>query len=235
MRTVRAPLALAVLLAAGLAGCTGGGGGDGLRLGYFPNVTHAQALYGIQSGLYAKELGSHPFLATQFNAGPTAMEALLTGQVDAAYVGPSPVLNALAATGGGTLRIIAGAASGGARLILREGVQVDGPADLAGKTFASPQLGNTQDVSLKDWLRAQGHATKDKGGDVDVVNAANPDILTLFRTRQLDGATASSPPRCWSPPRRTSTSTRSRPARCWRRTSPPPQRCKAATPRRCKR
>jgi NitT/TauT family transport system substrate-binding protein len=186
--TARAILPLALLAAAALAGCADTGGEPGLRLGYFPNITHAQALYGIQSGLYAKAVGSHPFQATQFNAGPTAMEALLTGQVDATYVGPSPVLNALAATGGDTLRIIAGSASGGARLILRAGVQIGGDADLAGKTFASPQLGNTQDVSLKDWVKAHGHTTKDKGGDVNVVNAANPDIVTLFHTRQLDGA-----------------------------------------------
>jgi NitT/TauT family transport system substrate-binding protein len=188
-RTVRAALPLAVLLAATLSGCTGGSADDGgLRLGYFPNVTHAQALYGIQSGLFARALGTHPFTATQFNAGPTAMEALLSGQVDATYVGPGPAISALAVTGGDVLRVIAGAASGGARFILREGVGVATDADLAGKTFASPQLGNTQDLSLKDWLRQHGHTTKDRGGDVDVVNAANPDILALFKQKDIDGA-----------------------------------------------
>lgn len=177
-----------LLVAVALAGCAGTGSGDGLRLGYFPNVTHAQALYGIQTGLFANELGSHPFAATQFSAGPTAMEALLAGQVDATYVGPGPVLNSLAATGSDVVRVIAGAASGGASFVLRSDVQITNDADLAGKTFASPQLGNTQDLSLKDYLHAHGHATKDRGGDVDVLNAANPDILTLFQKKQVDGA-----------------------------------------------
>jgi NitT/TauT family transport system substrate-binding protein len=186
-RTVRAALPLALLAASMLAGCAGGGG-EGLRLGYFPNVTHAQALYGLQSGLYAQALAGKPFEATAFNAGPTALEALLSGQIDATYVGPGPLLNALAATGGDVLRVVAGAASGGARFIARGDVRIASDADLGGKTFASPQLGNTQDLSLKDYLRAHGHATADRGGDVTVVNAGNPDILTLFVQKRVDGA-----------------------------------------------
>jgi len=187
-RSAASCLAAGLLLTGLLAGCTGHAASDGLRLGYFPNITHAQALYGIQSGLYAKQLGAHPFTPMAFNAGPTAMEALLSGQVDATYVGPGPVINSLAVTGADVLRVIAGSASGGARFILRAGVDIGPDSDLAGKTFATPQLGNTQDLSLKDWLSQHGHTTKDRGGDVDVVNAANPDILSLFQQGHIDGA-----------------------------------------------
>lgn len=187
-RTVRAALPVALLAAALLAGCAGAQDNGGLRLGYFPNLTHAQALYGIQTGLYAQALAGHPLATTQFNAGPTAIEALLAGQVDATYVGPGPAINAFAQTGGGVLRVIAGAASGGARFIVRGDVDLASDADLAGRIFATPQLGNTQDLSLKDWLRQHGHTTTDRGGDVHVLNAANADILTLFARKQVDGA-----------------------------------------------
>ncbi|HEX2066363.1 MAG TPA: ABC transporter substrate-binding protein [Candidatus Thermoplasmatota archaeon] len=186
-RTARVALPLALLLAT-LAGCVHAEGSDGLRLGYFPNVTHAQALYGVQAGLYAEAMGNRSFEAVQFNAGPHALEALLAGQVDATYVGPSPVISALAKTGDGMLRVVAGAASGGARFIVRSDVQLGGDADYAGKAFASPQLGNTQDISLKDFLRQRGHTTTDRGGDVQVINAAGPDILTLFLQKRVDGA-----------------------------------------------
>jgi NitT/TauT family transport system substrate-binding protein len=193
-RPAASALLVGTLLAATLlAGCTGNQAGDGLRLGYFPNVTHAQALYGIQTGLFARQLGPHAFSSTQFNAGPTAMESLLSGQIDATYVGPGPLLNSLAATGPDVLRVIAGSASGGARFILRADVQVASDQDLGGKTFATPQLGNTQDLSLKDYLRTHGHTTKDRGGDVDVVNAPSADILALFQQGHVDGAWAPEP------------------------------------------
>jgi NitT/TauT family transport system substrate-binding protein len=183
------PLVAALVgVAVACAGCAGAPHDGGLRLGYFPNITHAQALYGIQEGLYARHLGSHPFKAVAFNAGPTAMEALLTGQIDATYVGPSPALSALAAAGGDVVRIVAGSASGGARFIVQPGLNLSSDSSLGGRTFASPQLGNTQDVSLKAYLKAHGHGTKDRGGDVQVINAANPDILTLFLQHQIDGA-----------------------------------------------
>lgn len=189
---MRAPAAMAVgsalLLAATLlAGCTASDPGTTLRLGYFPNVTHAQALYGLEKGIYASHLGAGNLTTMAFNAGPTAMEALLTHQIDAAYVGPGPVLNAWARSGD-TVRVIAGAASGGARFIVQSTFALAKDADLAGRTFASPQLGNTQDLSLKAYLKAHGHTTDDRGGDVKVVNAANADILTLFAQKQIDGA-----------------------------------------------
>ncbi len=189
MRSPVLPTAAVLAVAAvGLAGCLHGHS-PGLTLGYFPNLTHAQALIGIQDGLFAREIGALdvPFATVSFNAGPTAIEALLTDQVDATYVGPAPTLNGLIATGGDVLRVIAGGASGGARFIVQEGTTLDG-SNLGGKALATPQLGNTQDISLKAWLASQGHRSKDIGGDVQVINAANPDILTLFKLHQIAGA-----------------------------------------------
>ncbi|HUR61526.1 MAG TPA: ABC transporter substrate-binding protein [Candidatus Thermoplasmatota archaeon] len=188
MRTPALPRLLAALvLCAMLGGCAAQRSDDSLRLGYFPNVTHAQALYGIQNGLFEASLGDGNFTKASFNAGPAAIEALLTRQVDATYVGPGPVLNAWARSGD-TVRIIAGAASGGARFIVQPGLDLTRDADLGGKTFASPQRGNTQDISLKAYLQSRGHATDDRGGDVRVINAGNPDILTLFVQGEVDGA-----------------------------------------------
>jgi NitT/TauT family transport system substrate-binding protein len=165
-RPARRPLALLALVpvAALLAACGGnsaadtGAAGDGraeeLRLGYFANVTHAAALIGVQEGYLADELGETALTTQVFNAGPDEVEALFAGALDAAYIGPSPTVNAYGQSNGAAIRIIAGAASGGAQLVVREGI--DGPEDLEGATLASPQLGNTQDVALRTWLTEQG-------------------------------------------------------------------------------
>jgi NitT/TauT family transport system substrate-binding protein len=199
----RAGVALAVLpLAWALAACgsddgasaSGSGSGstegvaDELRLGYFANVTHAAALIGVQQGYIADELGADTKLTTQvFNAGPDEVEALFAGGLDAAYIGPSPTINAYGQSDGDAIRIIAGAASGGAELVVRDGI--DSPADLKGTTLASPQLGNTQDVALRTWLTDQGlENSVDGGGDVTITPTANSDILTLFQSGELDGA-----------------------------------------------
>jgi NitT/TauT family transport system substrate-binding protein len=182
---------LLFLAATGLSGCTQESAQDGLlRLGYFPNLTHAQALYGLQTGLFEDRLAQDGITleATDFNAGPTAIEALLTGQVDIAYVGPSPTVNGILAAGADKFRIISGAASGGARFIVQPGLALEDDAGFDDRTFASPQLGNTQDVALKVYLADHGHKPKDQGGDVQVINAANPDILTLFIRDDIDGA-----------------------------------------------
>jgi NitT/TauT family transport system substrate-binding protein len=197
----RAGVALAVLpLALGLAACgaddasstaaasTGGGVADELRLGYFANVTHAAALIGVQQGYLADALGADTKLTTQvFNAGPDEVEALFAGGLDAAYIGPSPTVNAYGQSDGDAIRIISGAASGGAELVVRDGIE--SAADLKGTTLASPQLGNTQDVALRTWLTAQGLKNSvEGGGDVTIAPTANSDILTLFQSGDLDGA-----------------------------------------------
>ncbi len=160
-----------------------------LRIGYFPNVTHAQALYGITTGFFQGALRPDVTLEPHvFNAGSDAVASLLANQVDVIFVGPSPTLNALAASGPDFIRVIAGGSSGGASFIVQPDLALDTNASFAGKKFASPQYGNTQDLALKHFLFTKGHRTLDRGGDVDVINAANPDILSLFQLRQIDGA-----------------------------------------------
>lgn len=157
-----------------------------VRLGYFPNITHATALLGVERGLYARHLGL-PIRASTFNAGPAAVEALFSGAVDAAYLGPNPAINAWARSKGSAVRIVAGAASGGVYLITRPGI--DDVRQLSGKKIATPQLGNTQDVALRYWLRQNGLRTDTKGGgDVHIVPQENAQTLQTFATGDIDGA-----------------------------------------------
>ncbi len=201
MNRFRAATALIALglMTTVMAGCAGtgtdasasgnaGSSVDEVRLGYFANVTHAPALVGVQEGLFAGALGDDVGLTTQvFNAGPAAVEALSAGAIDAAYIGPNPAINTFIQSGGQSARIVAGAATGGAALVVRDGI--DTPADLAGATIATPQLGNTQDVAARVWLKDQGFdATTSGGGDVRITPTENAQTLTLFQTGQLDGA-----------------------------------------------
>ncbi len=185
----KAPLLLAAALLAtslGLAGCAGGSEEGVLRLGYFPNLTHAQALYGVQSGLFQERLGETKLETQVFNAGPTAFETLLAGRIDVIYVGPSPTITALENKGLDVVVIVSGSASGGASFVTRDGI--DGPDGLHGAKLATPQLGNTQDIALKHYLLDNGLELRAEGGDVEVINAANADILTLFSNGHVDGA-----------------------------------------------
>ena len=178
---------LALALASGAA-CKkepgGGGAGPPLRLGLFPNLTHAQALVGNGEGLFAREVGG-PVTVRQFNAGPAAMEALLAGDVDVSYVGPGPAVIAYLRSGGAALRLVAGSASGGAVLVTRE---ARAPRELLGKRVASPQLGNTQDIALRVWLRHQGLRIGERPGEVRVMPISNPDIMGLFARGELAAA-----------------------------------------------
>ena len=159
------------------------------RLGYFPNINHAQALIGVGNGDYQKVLGNNIELKTlTFNAGPSATEALLANQIDAAYIGPNPTVNGYVVSEGKALRVISGVASGGAVFIVRNDSGIQSTKDFAGKKFASPQIGNTQDVALRKYLLDNGFKTKDKGGNVEVLPVKNPDILTLFLKKEIDGA-----------------------------------------------
>jgi len=159
------------------------------RLGYFPNINHAQALIGVGNGDYQKVLGNNIELKTlTFNAGPSATEALLANQIDAAYIGPNPTVNGYVVSEGKALRVISGVASGGAVFIVRNDSGIQSAKDFAGKKFASPQIGNTQDVALRKYLLDNGFKTKDKGGNVEVLPIKNPDILTLFLKKEIDGA-----------------------------------------------
>jgi sulfonate transport system substrate-binding protein len=159
-----------------------------LRLGYFPNITHAPAIVGLEKGLFAKALSSNVTVqASTFNAGPAAVEAIFAGALDATYVGPNPAINAFSKSNGSAVRIVAGAASGGASLVVKP--SITSVADLKGKKVASPQLGNTQDVALRSWLKSQGLSTTTSGGgDVSVVPQDNAQTLDTFKSGQIDGA-----------------------------------------------
>ena len=159
-----------------------------LRLGYFPNITHATALVGVESGLFKEALGPGVTLeVASFNAGGAASEALLNGAIDATYIGPNPAINAFAQSQGAAIRIIAGATSGGAFLVVKP--VIASVADLRGKKLATPQLGNTQDVALRTWLADNGLATdKQGGGDVSILPQENAQSLETFTSSQIDGA-----------------------------------------------
>jgi NitT/TauT family transport system substrate-binding protein len=158
-----------------------------LRLGYFGNITHGVALVGVAEGLFTHELGSTKLSTQVFNAGPAALEALSGGGIDATFIGPNPAISGFTQSKGSRLRIIAGGASGGAELVVRPGITK--AADLKGKTLASPQLANTQDVALRAWLATQGLQTSiNGGGDVTVSPQDNATTLALFQQGKIDGA-----------------------------------------------
>jgi NitT/TauT family transport system substrate-binding protein len=184
--------AAAMILLAGSGALTACGGDDSsgkdapLRLGYFPNITHATALVGVEKGIFAKHLGTAPKTAT-FNAGPAAVEALFSGAIDATFVGPNPAINAWSQSHGKAIKIYSGAAAGGVSLIVKPSIKA--AADLKGKKIATPQLGNTQDVALRYWLKQQGlTANKDGSGDVKVVPQDNSQTLQTFEQGSIDGA-----------------------------------------------
>ena len=158
-----------------------------LRLGYFPNITHAQALYARATGEFEQKIGVR-IQWTAFNAGPTAIESLFANAVDATFVGPSPTINGYIKSRGEKFVVVAGSASGGAGLVVRKGAGILSEKDFAGKTIATPQLGNTQDVAARVWLADKGYRLRERGGNVSLVALSNPDQLTLFKKRQIDGA-----------------------------------------------
>jgi NitT/TauT family transport system substrate-binding protein len=203
---VRRPIALllALPLLVGFAACGGDDDDSGastpategapsaeevtLHLGYFPNLTHAPALVGVQEGLFEENLPDNVTLdVANFNAGPEAVDALIAGDLDITYIGPNPSINSYAQSDGELTRIIAGATSGGAALVVRDGI--DTVDQLAGTTLATPQLGNTQDVALRAFLADNGFETDTAGGgDVSIQPQANGDALAAFEAGDIDGA-----------------------------------------------
>lgn len=173
--------------AAAPAGASAGSAADTLRLGYFPNVTHASAVLGVADGTFQEALGNTKLETTTFNAGPAAIESLLSGAIDATFIGPSPAINAYVKSSGDALRIVSGATNNGAALVVK--TDINGPEDLEGKTLATPQLGGTQDVALRKWLLDNGLKVQTTGGsDVDIVNQENSQTLDLFKSGGIDGA-----------------------------------------------
>lgn len=159
-----------------------------LRLGSFPNLTHAPALTGIASGRIARALGATRLVTHSFNAGPAAVEALMAGELDATFVGPIPAAAGFVRSHGRALTVVAGAASGGTSFVVRRGANIRGPHDLHDKRLAAPQIGNTQDVALRHYLSEHGLSPTERGGDVQLTAIDNANILSLFRQGRLDGA-----------------------------------------------
>lgn len=183
----RLAIAAAVLLAATSCGSAAGSDGTTLTLGYFPNITHATALVGIEKGIFQRSLGGIKLETRTFNAGPVAIEALFSGAIDAAYIGPNPAINAHFRSQGKAIRIISGATSAGASLVVKPGI--NSAQDLRGKRIATPQLGNTQDVAVRHWLKRHGlTTTKEGGGEVTIVPRQNGLTVASFSSGSLDGA-----------------------------------------------
>jgi NitT/TauT family transport system substrate-binding protein len=163
-----------------------------IRVGHFPNVTHAQAViaHGLSregKGWFEQRLG--PNVEVQwfvYNAGPAAMEAIFARSIDMTYVGPNPAINAYVKSLGKEIRIVAGACSGGAALVVQPDGRIKSPQDFKGKKIATPQLGNTQDVACRAWLTSQGLRITLAGGDAQVVPTSNPDQLALFQRGAMD-------------------------------------------------
>ena len=158
-----------------------------IRLGYFPNITHAQALYARATGAFEQTLGV-PIKWVSFNAGPSAIESLFADAVDATFVGPSPTINGYIKSRGEKFVIVAGAASGGAGLVVRKDADIQTEEDFHGKVIATPQVGNTQDVAARSWFSEHGYRLKSKGGDLTLIALSNPDQLTMFKKKQIHGA-----------------------------------------------
>ncbi|HPH03581.1 MAG TPA: ABC transporter substrate-binding protein [Spirochaetota bacterium] len=160
-----------------------------IRIGHFPNITHSQAIIGLARGDFSREIGTNVRIdVKRFNAGPAAIEALFAGSLDICYIGPNPAINGYVKSHGKALRILAGATSGGAALIVRKESGIVSDKDFSGKKIATPQLGNTQDVALRAWLTARGLHIGEKPDEVAVLPVGNPQAYDLFRQGKIDAA-----------------------------------------------
>src|SRR6266480_5699874 len=163
-----------------------------LRVGHFPNITHAQGLVAHNlsrqgKGWFEERLGPGTKIEWfVYNAGPSAMEAIFAQSIDLTYVGPGPALNAYTKSNGAEVRLIAGSANGGAALVVQPDQNLKAAADFRGKKIATPQLGNTQDISCRAWLTDGGLKITQLGGDAQVIPTQNPDQLGLFKAKKID-------------------------------------------------
>ncbi|HSZ99769.1 MAG TPA: ABC transporter substrate-binding protein, partial [Streptosporangiaceae bacterium] len=165
-----------------------------VRLGFLTNITHASALVGLKEGFFTKDLGSAGTLkATAFSTGTEETTALLAGQLDAAYVGPNPAINAWQKSNGSAIKIISGAATGGASVVVAKGIS--SASQLKGKTLATPSLGNTQDVALRYWLKQNGLATTSTGGGDAFIKPTTPNSAAVleFKSGQIAGGSEPAP------------------------------------------
>jgi sulfonate transport system substrate-binding protein len=191
MKKVHAMLVTFALLGAACASSTSraSGSSDVLRLGVFPNLTHAPAYVALGEGIFQQVLAPTKVKVTYFNSGSDAGNALLAGSLDATYIGPGPSA-ALYFSSKGQVAVVSGAVAGGASFVVRTGAGIAKPSDLHGKKIAVPGIGNTQDVALRTWLHQHGLKAKDEGsgGDVSVTAQDNSELLQLFKSGQVDAA-----------------------------------------------
>lgn len=165
-----------------------------LRIAYFPNIGHSIPIVGIEKEFFQTSVGNSTLIETRvFDSGPQAIESLFANSIDLAYVGPGPAINGFLNSENHNVKILAGAASGGASFIAHPESQIISPSDFAGKKIAAPQIGNTQDVSLRHYLSENGLKPAEKGGSVVIYNIPNPDIYTLFVKGEIDGAWIAEP------------------------------------------
>ena len=162
---------------------------NNIRVAFFPSVVHAVPIIGMETQTFANNLNADLDIQVKiFDSGPQVIESIFSNSVDIAYVGPGPVINGFLKSDGNDLKILAGAASGGASFVIQKNSGLDLIENYSGKRIAAPQISNTQDVSLRHYLAENGLKPAEKGGDVFVLNIANPDIYTLFAKGDIDGA-----------------------------------------------
>ncbi len=160
-----------------------------IRVAYFPNINHAVPIIGMEKGTFENQIGNNTVIEPiLFDAGPQVIESIFAGSIDIAYVGPGPAINGFLKSENHNVKILSGAASGGASFIVHPNSKIESVADFEGKRIAAPQIGNTQDISLRNYLSENGLKPAEKGGSVIVLNIPNPDIYTLFAKGDIDAA-----------------------------------------------
>ena len=160
-----------------------------IRVAYFPNINHAIPIIGMEKGIFQDQIGNNTVIESMlFDAGPQVIESIFAGSIDIAYVGPGPAINGFLKSENHNVKILSGAASGGTSFIVHPNSKINSVADFGGKRIAAPQIGNTQDISLRNYLSENGLKPAEKGGSVIVLNVPNPDIYTLFAKGDIDAA-----------------------------------------------
>ena len=167
---------------------------NNLRIAYFPNIGHVIPIVGIETGFFSEKIDSGTKIESRiFDSGPQVIESLFANSVDIAYVGPGPAINGFLNSENNNIQILSGAASGGASFIVHPESEINSASDFSGKKIAAPQIGNTQDVSLRHYLSENNLKPAEKGGSVVIYNISNPDIYTLFVKGDIDGAWVAEP------------------------------------------
>ena len=162
---------------------------DKIRVAFFPSIGHIIPIVGLEEKIFEKGIGEEKQIETKlFDSGPQVIESIFSGSIDIAYVGPGPIINGFLKSDGKDIKILSGAASGGASFIIQPNSGLESLENFDGKRIASPQISNSQDVSLRHYLESHGFKSVEKGGTVFVLNISNPDIYTLFAKGDIDGA-----------------------------------------------